>query len=359
MNNSINVNVNIYTYILICYLTISIGYSAYNRPTGIDQSITVSLGYSPSVVLYANGTQNYICTNSSSWVFVEPQAYLYDTYDMNSNTIVGYHYYLNYPVALGGQATWRYFSTPGEQSGTSSATSTVTGIVIASVSNSNSNSISSLLLQVTDATGGAATPGDDSLSNVYYIQRLNATGGSSPTGSCTTGDTYNSPYRATYWYYTLEDTIPESNTTIDVPSGNYAFMNVYSNGSMVYQCNPASTSLSKWTLLYPIATLWDTPGGMEIGSHYYNNVADSSGGKAVWQLNWPTQTPSSVVGKTLGSYTNSSTNNSLPWLLIQSTSASGLNGMLYPTTYIQRLSTNGGLAPSESSCVQNNQIYYR
>lgn len=121
---------------------------------------------------YAVGVQRYRW-NGASWDFVEPVATLYA--DANYHVKVGSHY---------AGPTWE---------------SLIGGKVVAARLESCSPdpaAIPWLLLQAT------STDGNDILSSVTYIQRVNTKGGLTPTApGSTIGAVAEAPYTAVYYFY--------------------------------------------------------------------------------------------------------------------------------------------------------------
>jgi hypothetical protein len=126
---------------------------------------------------------------------------------------------------------------------------------------------------------------------------------------------------------------PDVPAAIQVPAGNKLFLVAYAVGTQNYTCNGAGA----WGPSVPAATLFDKH-GHPIGIHF---------GGPTWQY----QDGSSVLGQKIAGATV--TPGAIDWLLLKALSTTpGANGgdRLVGTTYIQRLTTNGGLAPA-GACV--------
>jgi hypothetical protein len=94
-----------------------------------------------------------------------------------------------------------------------------------------------------------------------------------------------------------------------------------------------------WTLVTPQATLTDC-NGATIGHHF----ASEAGATAP---EWLEVDNSYVIGHKLAAYTPDGGSGSIPWLLIGATGHDGTDaGVLSNVTYVQRLDTDGGLAPT-------------
>ena len=118
---------------------------------------------------------------------------------------------------------------------------------------------------------------------------------------------------------------PDVPTAIQVPAGNKVHFHVYAEGVQIYSWNGTS-----WVFQAPEATLYD-PDGNIVGIHYAGPTWESASG-------------SKVVGARDASAPSPNTN-SIPMLLLHAVTADG-PGIFAPTTYIQRVNTVGGVAPS-------------
>jgi len=113
---------------------------------------------------------------------------------------------------------------------------------------------------------------------------------------------------------------------IQVPEGNKVAFHVYAIGVQIYRWNGAA-----WAFVAPAAVLYanaDYDG--EVGTHYVGPTWESNSG-------------SKVVGARIQGCTPDT--NSIPWLLLQKVTNDG-PGIFHRVTYIQRVNTVGGLAPS-------------
>jgi hypothetical protein len=132
---------------------------------------------------------------------------------------------------------------------------------------------------------------------------------------------------------------PSVPPAIQVPAGNMAFLLGHATGTQNYTCQAQGAGFA-WTFVAPSATLLDDK-GKEIAIHFAGPT---------WQA---VPDGSTVVGSKLAGVTVDAT--AIPWLLLQAKStAPGPDGgdRLVPTTYIQRINTTGGLAPT-SGCDAN------
>jgi hypothetical protein len=111
-----------------------------------------------------------------------------------------------------------------------------------------------------------------------------------------------------------------------VGEGNKLQSQVFANGVQVYKWNGTS-----WVFVEPVATLFANAGyDGKVGKHYVGPTWESNSG-------------SKVVGARM--YGCSPDADSIPWLLLEAVSTAG-PGIYSSVTYIQRVNTKGGLAPT-------------
>jgi hypothetical protein len=111
-----------------------------------------------------------------------------------------------------------------------------------------------------------------------------------------------------------------------VPEGNKVAFSTYAEGVQIYRWTGTS-----WTLVGPDATLYaDAEGNGLVGIHYAGPTWESNSG-------------SRVVGRVLKRCTPDPT--AIQWLLLEAVYSEG-PGIFDRVTYIQRVNTAGGLAPS-------------
>ena len=134
----------------------------------MPEPIRVPDGYRRIASMQSRGVQTYQCTNGA-WTFLQPDAIL----------------------QFNGRAQVLHTRGPVWTSVVDG--SSVTGTVVASAP--QPDAIPELLLSST------ANRGPGLLAEVRYIQRLDTTGGLSPTGACTEGVTASVPYTADYTFW--------------------------------------------------------------------------------------------------------------------------------------------------------------
>ena len=113
---------------------------------------------------------------------------------------------------------------------------------------------------------------------------------------------------------------------VAAPEGNKVAFHVYAVGVQIYKWNGAT-----WSFVAPMARLYADANHLgEVGFHYAGPAWESNSG-------------SKVVARRLEGCTPDST--AIPWLLLETVTANG-PGIFHSTTFIQRVNTTGGLAPT-------------
>jgi hypothetical protein len=161
-------------------------------PPDVPTIIQVPAGNQPFRVAHAMGTQDYVCL-STGWASTAygPQATLFN----EDHEQILTHFLSAYPV---GSDT--YFPTWQDSRDTS--------IVWASAVKDakytpDPTAIPWLLLKVVGKSVGPT--GGDKMFVTTYIQRINTTGGLTPTRTCDPGDKALVPYTADYYFYKAAD----------------------------------------------------------------------------------------------------------------------------------------------------------
>jgi hypothetical protein len=121
--------------------------------------------------------------------------------------------------------------------------------------------------------------------------------------------------------------VPES---LRVPDGQRLLLRAAARGSQIYVCKAkaADPAAFEWVLKAPEADLFNQSGA-KIGRHYGGPTWESADG-------------SRVAGEVMQ---RAPAQGSIPWLLLRAKSNEGA-GALSGVRYIQRLDTQGGVAPS-------------
>jgi hypothetical protein len=120
-------------------------------------------------------------------------------------------------------------------------------------------------------------------------------------------------------------------TQLIPPAGNVEVLRLHGDGVQIYVStpNPSNPSQFVWTFTAPSADLSNN-GGHSMGSHYVGPTWEANNGSLV--------KGTKIAGVTVDS-------SAIPWLLLRGRDWAG-HGMFSEVTYIQRLDTVGGLAPS-------------
>ena len=153
-------------------------------------------------------------------------------------------------------------------------------------------------------------------------------------------------------------TPPPVPDNIQVPAGNKLFLVGHAVGTQNYICVPSSTGI-RFVLFTPEATLFDEEGEQLI-THYFGPNPDEANTdprvisdhtiRAAWQ---DSRDSSTVWGQVKPGHSSTDPDfvepGAIPWLLV--TIVGRQDGptdgdRLSATTFIQRLNTSGGLAPS-------------
>lgn len=124
---------------------------------------------------------------------------------------------------------------------------------------------------------------------------------------------------------------PETPASLVVPAGNKVHFHANAVGVQIYVCRQSAVdpNVFTWVFKAPEAVLLDNDGDL-VGIHYAGPT-------------WETQSGSIVTGAVAARFTADAT--AIPWLLLRATGSSG-PGVLNETTYIHRVNTVGGLAPT-------------
>jgi hypothetical protein len=168
-------------------------------------------------------------------------------------------------------------------------------------------------------------------------------------------------------------TVPPTPTDITPPTGNAAFLVGHAIGSQGYTCLPTTTGGTSWTInpARPEATLFTNLFGkpLEIITHFASinegpkqGVVPPLSGNATWQSSfdssrvWAKATGMVGAGTDLESCPN---NGSIPCLRLESVgNKKGPAGgrLLADTTFVLRLNTNGGAAPTTACSAGQTQL---
>lgn len=116
--------------------------------------------------------------------------------------------------------------------------------------------------------------------------------------------------------------------SIQVPAGNEIAFHAYALGVQVYKWNGTA-----WVFVEPVANLYADAGFRgQVGTHYAGPTWESNSG-------------SRVVARRVVNTGCTPDAQAIPWLLLEAVTTDG-PGIFSSTTFIQRVNTTGGLAPS-------------
>lgn len=129
----------------------------------------------------------------------------------------------------------------------------------------------------------------------------------------------------------LKQRLPEIPAALAVPDGNKLASTLNAEGVQIYDCKTNADGKAVWTFRAPDADLFS--GRHFAGTHYAGPT-------------WEALDGSTVVGTRVAGATVDAS--AIPWLLLSGVSPDK-RGRMAGVTYIQRLNTAGGLAPT-SGC---------
>ncbi len=147
-------------------------------------------------------------------------------------------------------------------------------------------------------------------------------------------------------------------SNIEVPAGNMVFFQGRGVGTQNYICQPSGTGFA-WTLFTPQATLFSSR-AKQLTTHFFSpNPLQQGTIRAAWQHSKDTSTVWAQLAPNGSSADpNFVAPGAIPWLLLQTAGTQegpGGGDTLTITTYIQRLNTVGGIAPS-TGCDQSTDV---
>jgi hypothetical protein len=154
--------------------------------------------------------------------------------------------------------------------------------------------------------------------------------------------------------------VPAVPQNIEAPAGHLVYLVAHAVGTQNFICLPTGGGVS-WRFVGPQATLFlQFRNGtyQQITSHFLSaNPAENGIPRPTWQHSFDS---SQVWGRVLASSNDSAfvEAGAIPWLLLEAAGAQvGPAGgdVLARTTFIQRLNTSGGIAPT-TGCSQSTDI---
>lgn len=145
--------------------------------------------------------------------------------------------------------------------------------------------------------------------------------------------------------------VPPVPPNLEVPSGHSVFLEGHATGTQNYVCLPTTEGL-RWRFLGPQATLFQRfprDRYQQLTTHFLSaNPSEDDLPRPTWQHSWDS---SQVWGRVIDSSSDPAfvEPGAISWLLLEAAGAElGPAGgsLLTQTTFIQRLNTSGGVAPS-------------
>jgi hypothetical protein len=127
---------------------------------------------------------------------------------------------------------------------------------------------------------------------------------------------------------------PEVPEELRAPANEEVILQAHATGVQIYVCRAESAEKSAWVLKAPDAELSDASGKQVI--HHFAGPS------------WKHVDGSLVVGKVMAKK-DAPKSEAIPWLLLSVSNHTG-DGVLAQVTSIQRIHTEGGLAPKSSDC---------
>jgi len=126
---------------------------------------------------------------------------------------------------------------------------------------------------------------------------------------------------------------------LNVPKGNKLASQLYATGVQIYQVQPstADPATFKWVLVGPLATLY-------VNEDYTNPVGNHYAGPT-WEFKKGFNKGEKIVAKKTQEASVDAT--AVPWLLL--TAVDSLSSANNKVTFVQRVCTTGGLAPTSGA----------
>lgn len=129
-----------------------------------------------------------------------------------------------------------------------------------------------------------------------------------------------------------QDTLP---VAVQVPAGNVVVLESTGVGKITYQCRTKKDNAGfEWVFVGPDAKLTDRD-GKQIGRYYGP------------PMTWESSDGSIVTGAQVAVAPASASGGNIPLQLVKANPATG-KGSMVGTTFIQRVATRGGIAPSKA-----------
>jgi Protein of unknown function (DUF3455) len=183
------------------------------------------------------------------------------------------------------------------------------------------------------------------MNNGNTIERRTTRGGLLVAGVAALGLAFAAAAQANYGDGINPPRVPDK---LEVPAGNRAFLVGHALGTQNYVCLPSATGGVAWSLFTPQATLFDDY-RQQVVTHFFSpNPVEGGTVRATWEDSRDTST---FWGSVLQSSSDPAfvKRGAIAWVLLKfaGTQAGPTGGnTLTRTTFIQRVNTVGGSAPS-------------
>jgi len=137
---------------------------------------------------------------------------------------------------------------------------------------------------------------------------------------------------------------PQVPGVLKPPPEQELFLEARASGSQIYECVSKAGGAHEWMLRAPEAQLTSATLGRDLGRHYAGPTWEASDGSRVLGVVLERAPPSRP--------------DAVPWLLLGVKATFG-QGVLTPTQSIQRVATEGGVAPAEPCTAANARQFAR
>ena len=127
---------------------------------------------------------------------------------------------------------------------------------------------------------------------------------------------------------------PEVPESLRAPAGEEVILVAHAKGTQIYTCQAGAEQKFSWVFKAPEADLTDES-GKKIAHHFAGPT-------------WKHMDGSEVTGKVVAKQ-DAPKSDAIPWLLLKAATHTG-EGVFSQVTSIQRIHTEGGLAPEANSC---------
>ena len=296
-----------------CATDPSVEVEALESALAAPPELSVPDGNHVTAAYHATGFQIYEC-NGSSWALRAPAAILF----ADDGALVAVHYG-GIDAGLPAGPYWQS-ALDGSRVHAGGA-----------ISSPNPGTIPLLRLTALD------TAGEGLFADVTFLQRLETEGGLAPTGTCRRpGSRTYVPYAATYVFWSGSLPRPEVPSTIAVPAGHDVAYVGHATGAQIYECALDATSTPAWRLRAPRAVL-ESDG--ELFADHFGGIDENLPAGPYWRS---LRDASRVHG---GAAISSPNPGTIALLRLTALDTAG-NGIFSRVSFIHRLATSGGLAPT-------------